>query len=147
MNKLSGLGTLILLIIMTGVVTAQNPATSNTNDASITSSTTTTRPQTDPPRPQQQQPRPTPPPVTPVRPLSQEDIQRQQAASARRRQEAATGDPDVLLDVPNLSVDEITLDVKNLHAHVSLDARLANLLQLAAGADASIDDVDLTIKS
>ena len=36
--------------------------------------------------------------------------------------------------------------MKNLRAHVSLDARLANLLQLTAGADVSIDDVDLTIK-
>src|SRR5205085_11220760 len=42
--------------------------------------------------------------------------------------EAATGDPDVPLDVPNLSVEEITLDVENLRARVSLDARLANLL-------------------
>src|SRR5687768_663854 len=31
--------------------------------------------------------------------------------------------PDVLLDVPNLSVDEITLDVQNLKANVALDAR------------------------
>ena len=57
----------------------------------------------------------------------------QEASSARRRQAAATGDPDVLLDVPNLSVEEINLEVQNLRAHVSLDARLANLLQLTAG--------------
>jgi hypothetical protein len=54
--------------------------------------------------------------------------------------------PDVLLDIPNLSVEEITLEVDNLQAHVSLDARLANLLKLTAGADASIDKVKLTIK-
>ena len=94
----------------------------------------------------QQQPRPTPAPVSPVRPLSQEDIRRSQEASERRRQSAQTGDPDVLLDVPNLSVEEITLKVKNLRARVSLDARLANLLQLTAGADVGIDEVDLTIK-
>ena len=52
----------------------------------------------------------------------------------------------MLLDVPNLSVDEITLEVENLRARVSLDARLANLLQLTAGADAGIDKVKLTIK-
>lgn len=95
------------------------------------------------------QPRPTPtatPRTTPVRPLSDEDRKRQEASSERRRQEAATGDPDVLLDVPNLSVDEITLEVENLRAKVSLDARLANLLQLTAGADVSIDKVKLTIK-
>ncbi len=33
------------------------------------------------------------------------------------------------------------LDVENLHAFISLNARLANLLQLTAGADASIDKV------
>ena len=61
-------------------------------------------------------------------------------------QEAASGDPDVLLDVPNLSVEEINLEVQNLRVHVALDARLANLLQLSAGADASIDSVKLTIR-
>ena len=54
--------------------------------------------------------------------------------------------PDVILDIPNLSVDEITLKVDNLQVHVALDAQLANLLKLTAGADASIDQVDLSIK-
>ena len=54
--------------------------------------------------------------------------------------------PDVVLDIPNLSVDEITLDVQNLEAHVALDARLANLLHLKAGADVSIEKVNVTIK-
>lgn len=110
--------------------------TTGSRDASITSSRTTQNPL----------PRPSPTPVTPVRPLSQDDRSRQEASSARRRQEAASGDPDVLLDVPNLSVDEITLDVENLRAKVSLDARLANLLSLTAGADVGIDKVKLQIK-
>ena len=54
--------------------------------------------------------------------------------------------PDVLLDVPNLSVEEITLEVDNLQVNIALDARLANLLKLTAGADASIDKVKLSIK-
>lgn len=59
----------------------------------------------------------------------------------------ASGDqPDVLLDIPNLSVESITLDVDNLQVHIALDARLANLLKLTAGADASIDKVKLDIK-
>ncbi|SMB81681.1 hypothetical protein [Deinococcus hopiensis] len=74
------------------------------------------------------------------------DQEAQRVASERRCQEAHTGNPDVLLDVPNLSVEEITLEVDNLRAHVALDARLANLLQLTAGADVSIDKVKLTIK-
>ncbi|GAB3656008.1 hypothetical protein [Ramlibacter alkalitolerans] len=54
--------------------------------------------------------------------------------------------PDVLLDIPNLSVDEIKLDVQNLQAHVSLDARVASLVKISAGVDASIDKVNLDIK-
>lgn len=54
--------------------------------------------------------------------------------------------PDVLLDVPNLSVDEITLDVQNLQAHLALDARVANLVKLTAGVDVTIDKVNLGIK-
>jgi hypothetical protein len=58
----------------------------------------------------------------------------------------ASEQPDVVLDVPNLSVDEITLDVENLEAHVALNAQLADLLKLNAGADVSIDKVKLSIK-
>lgn len=59
---------------------------------------------------------------------------------------AQSDQPDVLLDVPNLSVEEITLEVNNLDVNISLDARLANLLKLTAGAEAHIDNVKLTIK-
>ena len=54
--------------------------------------------------------------------------------------------PDVLLDVPNLSVDDITLNVHNLVANLSLDARVASLVQLKAGVDVRIDSVHLNIK-
>jgi hypothetical protein len=54
--------------------------------------------------------------------------------------------PDVLLDVPNVSVDEITLNVHNLVANLSLDARVANLVHLKAGVDIRIDSVSLGIK-
>jgi hypothetical protein len=83
------------------------------------------------------------------------------AAAQNRRNEAPRGgqstalaqqvsqgaeQPDVILDVPNLSVEQITLEVDNLQVHIALDARLANLLKLTAGADASIDKVKLDIK-
>lgn len=54
--------------------------------------------------------------------------------------------PDVLLDIPNLSVDELTIEVNNLQVDIALDARLANLLKLTAGANASIDQVKIGIK-
>lgn len=57
-----------------------------------------------------------------------------------------SAEPDVLLDVPNLSVEEITIEVENLDAHLALEARLANLLFLKAGADVTIDNVKVTIK-
>jgi hypothetical protein len=143
MIKLTQLGAVwICLLALSGLVLGQGTTTTSagSQDASITGSRTTQNPQARP------LPRPSPSPVTPVRPLSQEERTRQEASSARRRQEASTGDPDVLLDVPNLSVDEITLEVENLKAKVSLDARLANLLALTAGADVSIDKVKLQIK-
>jgi hypothetical protein len=121
-KKLSKIGAILFLSLAacTGVA-AQDTTTTNAgnNDASISTSTTRRQPQ----------PRQTPTTVTPVRPLSAEDQRRQQEASDRRRREASTGDPDVLLDIPNLSVEEINLEVENLRARVSLDARLANLRQ------------------
>jgi sarcosine oxidase gamma subunit len=147
MKKISQMGVmttfaLALIIIGPGKLNAQQTTTTaaGSPDASITTSRTTQTPQARP------LPRPTSTPVTPVRPLTEEERTRQEASSARRRQEASSGDPDVLLDVPNLSVDEITLEVENLKAKVSLDARLANLLSLSAGADVGIDKVKLTIK-
>ena len=92
-----------------------------------------------------QQARTTPEPeVPPVREL---DAPRTTPTSAPSYRSAIPGnEPDVLLDVPNLSVDEITLDVENLRAKVSLDAQLANLLHLSAGADVGVDKVNITIK-
>jgi hypothetical protein len=57
-----------------------------------------------------------------------------------------SGEPDVYLSVPDLHVDEISLDVENLEAHLALQARLANLLQLGAGAHVSVEKVQLEIK-
>ncbi len=52
---------------------------------------------------------------------------------------------DVVLDVPQLCVNRLTLKVTNLQAHLALDAAVANLLQIQAGADVSIAKVDLGI--
>jgi hypothetical protein len=85
----------------------------------------------------------------PIQPL-----QRRQPAPAQApgqnsplaQQALAGGDPpDVLLDVPNLSVEQISIQVRNLNVDIALDARLANLLHLSAGAKASIDDVRIEI--
>jgi len=53
---------------------------------------------------------------------------------------------DVVLDVPNLCVERIALKVDSLTAKISLDARVANLVHLSAGADVLVGNVDLTIQ-
>jgi hypothetical protein len=57
-----------------------------------------------------------------------------------------SSEPDVYLNVPDLQVDEIELDVENLEAHLALQARLANLLELRAGAHVAVEKVQLDIK-
>ncbi|MBV9402427.1 MAG: hypothetical protein JO018_01730 [Candidatus Eremiobacteraeota bacterium] len=57
-----------------------------------------------------------------------------------------SNDPDVLLNVPNLSVQSISLSVDDLTARVNLDAKLANILSLTAGVDVGIKKVKLDIK-
>lgn len=56
-----------------------------------------------------------------------------------------TGHYDVVLQVPELSVDSIDLQVDDVRAHLSLDAQVASLVMLTAGADVRIDHVGLTI--
>jgi YD repeat-containing protein len=59
--------------------------------------------------------------------------------------QAGTPHYDVVLEVPELSVDSIGLRVANLRAHLALDANAANLVVLTAGVDASIERVELEI--
>src|SRR5215212_5913299 len=49
--------------------------------------------------------------------------------------------PDVVLDVPELEVDRITLEVRDLRAHVSILAELAKLHNLSVGLEARPDEV------
>jgi hypothetical protein len=56
-----------------------------------------------------------------------------------------TDEPDVVLDVPQLEVDEISLEVDNLQARIAVQAKLAELVQLSVGADVEIERVALQI--
>jgi len=60
--------------------------------------------------------------------------------------EDITGEPDVLLDVPVLKVDEITLEVEDLQASVRLQAEVLDLVKLGVGADVHLGKVELSIK-
>ena len=55
-------------------------------------------------------------------------------------------EPDVLLDVTELRVEEISLEVEDLTARVSLQANVLDLLRLHVGVDATLGGVQLTIK-
>ena len=63
-----------------------------------------------------------------------------------QEQTPARQDVDVLLDVPELEVDRISLTVKGLRAHVSVVAELASLVNLQVGVDARLDEVELEIE-
>jgi hypothetical protein len=56
------------------------------------------------------------------------------------------GEPDVLVDVPKLKVEELGMEVENLHAQVALEARLGELLHLHVGVDVVADRVALEMK-
>lgn len=53
---------------------------------------------------------------------------------------------DVVLDVPNLCVERIFLKVDSVTAKINLNAQVANLVTVRAGADVLIGNVDLTIQ-
>jgi len=61
-------------------------------------------------------------------------------------QERDGQEPDVVLDVPELEVDRITLEVRDLRAHVSILAELADLVNISVGVDARLDEVKLEIE-
>lgn len=66
--------------------------------------------------------------------------------TSRNSSRSPTDEPDVLLDIPQLKVDEIGLEVEDLKARVSLHAGVGELVNLAVGADVKLGKVKLDIK-
>jgi pyruvate/2-oxoglutarate dehydrogenase complex dihydrolipoamide acyltransferase (E2) component len=66
--------------------------------------------------------------------------------AAAQEQQPANEDPDLILDVPSLEVEELNLDVENLRARVSLHAELADMVKLSVGVEADVDKVKLEAK-
>ncbi|MET8832385.1 hypothetical protein ABZV78_00485 [Micromonospora sp. NPDC004540] len=78
--------------------------------------------------------------------MSESAGSRRDPASERLAQRGAgESEPDVLLDVPEVTVDQIRLSVEGLDADLSLRARLANLLQLDAGVRVHLEGVELDV--
>lgn len=73
-------------------------------------------------------------------PTTQPPAGRYQAA-----QQTTTPNRDVILEVPELAVDSIGLTVRDLRAHVALDANAMNLVQITAGVEVGIRQVQLGI--
>jgi hypothetical protein len=67
------------------------------------------------------------------------------AVAMQRGMQGGTPNYDVVLEVPDLSVDSIGLTVANLQAHLALSANVAQLVSLNAGADVGIGRVQLDI--
>jgi uncharacterized protein involved in outer membrane biogenesis len=57
----------------------------------------------------------------------------------------SNADPDVLLSVPELTVDRLALKVKELQADIDVQVRVLDLLDLRVGAHVSLAEVDLEI--
>ena len=66
-------------------------------------------------------------------------------ASATSCTSFASDPPDVLLNVPNLSVGRIELAVENLQADINLNANIASLVSINAGVALSVQNINLTI--
>src|SRR3954447_471684 len=57
-----------------------------------------------------------------------------------------TDEPDVIVDIPVVKVDEIHFELDNLQARVSLHAEVLDLVKLSVGVHAELGKVELTIK-
>jgi hypothetical protein len=75
-------------------------------------------------------------------------------ARRRRGQDASAeqwlgsnADPDVLLSVPDLSVDKVALQVKELRADIDVQVRVLDILDLRVGAHVTLGEVDLDIEN
>ena len=56
------------------------------------------------------------------------------------------GGPDVLIDVPVVKVDEVDIEVDDLHAQVAVLAEVRKLVKIGVGAEAQLDKVELKIE-
>ncbi|HJQ41368.1 MAG TPA: hypothetical protein VKB93_29865 [Thermoanaerobaculia bacterium] len=148
MTRLTTIG---CALVLAAPLVAQQPATTSTSsgdeNASIRASATAQAQQETPPGTIRRPASPRPPgsAVTPRQNAPREAKPRSSGPTARQRA-AAAGNPDVYLEVPNLSVEQILLEVDNLEVHLALDARVANLVSLKAGVDATIGSVKLEIR-
>jgi hypothetical protein len=54
--------------------------------------------------------------------------------------------PDVLVDAPVVKVDEIDLEVDDLHAQVAVQAQVRKLVNISVGADVRLGEVERDVR-
>ena len=83
-----------------------------------------------------------------VRPLENapEDLARLVTVDPRPRIPRDRLDYDVVLDVPRLCIEQLRLRVDSLTARVSIDADIASLVRITAGAGVAVGHVDLYLE-
>jgi hypothetical protein len=82
----------------------------------------------------------------PTAAAQQQPTAQPQPTTGQRQFTGTTGltpNRDVILEIPELSVDSIGLTVADVRAHVALDANAMNLVSLTAGVDVGIKKVQL----
>ena len=80
------------------------------------------------------------------RPGEQSPVEGKRDGYAEEGGQSAEDEPDVVLDIPVLKVEEVDLELDQLEAHVALKAELADLVKINVGVDAHLDNVKLNIK-
>lgn len=68
-----------------------------------------------------------------------------QAPAAGEQAEPAE-EPDVLLDVPSLNIEELNLKAEQVRVRVSFGAELADMVKINVGLEAEVDGIDLEAK-
>lgn len=76
----------------------------------------------------------------------EEEESQEQEGYKKSGEDFARADPDVLLDVPKIQVEQLNLEVEDLKARVALRTRLADLLEIDVGLDVSLNTVKLETK-
>ncbi|MCJ1399899.1 hypothetical protein MMC11_003102 [Xylographa trunciseda] len=85
------------------------------------------------------------PPTSPTAPTTAASLTSTPTTPAPSAAASSFAPPDVLLNVPNLSVGRIDLVVDNLQADINLNANVASLVTINAGVALSIQNINLTI--
>lgn len=80
------------------------------------------------------------------RPRDEERPARANDERPGKDQGESVGDPDVLLDVPALNIEELDLQAEEIRVRVSFGAELADMVKINVGLEAEVDDFKLVVK-